>query len=110
MIGFFPPIYEDELLYSQLCRYYQRTGYTTYRSAIDDLFMHRTVHPVIEWVNEYTHDAMAHITRGTDFETVIREHTMFPAYTRFLPKNFIEKLMRWGVLKHNYIHSRHHAR
>lgn len=86
MIGFFPPIYEDELLYSQLCRYYQRTGYTTYLSAIDDLFMHRTVHPVIEWVNEYTHDAMAHITRGTDFETVIREHTMFPAYTRFLPK------------------------
>ena len=86
MIGFFPEIYEDELLYSQLCRYYQRTGYTTYRSAIDDLFMRRTVHPVIEWVNEYTPDAMRHITRNSDFETVVREHTMFPAYTRFLPK------------------------
>lgn len=86
MIGFFPEIYEDELLYSQLCRYYQRTGYAQYISAIDDLFMRRTVHPVIEWVNEYTPDAMAHIIRDTDFETVIREHTMFPAYTRFLPK------------------------
>ena len=86
MIGFFPEIYEDELLYSQLCRYYQRTGYTRYIFAIDDLFMHRTVHPVIEWVNAYTPDAMAHITKGTDFESVIRAHTMFPAYTRFLPK------------------------
>lgn len=86
MIGFFPRSYEDELLYSRLCRYYQRTGYTNYRSAVDDLFMRRTVHPVIEWVNEYTPDAMAHITAGTDFETVIRQHTMFPAYTRFLPK------------------------
>lgn len=86
MIGFFPEIYEDELLYSQLCRYYQRSGYTRYIFAIDDLFMHRTVHPVIEWVNAYTFDALAHITKGTDFETVIRMHTMFPAYTRFLPK------------------------
>ena len=86
MIGFFPEIYEDELLYSQLCRYYQRTGYTRYIFAIDDLFMHRTVHPVIEWVNEYTHDAMAHITKDSGFETMVRMHTMFPAYTRFLPK------------------------
>ena len=86
MIGFFPAIYEDELLYSQLCRYYQRTGYTKYIFAIDDLFMRRTVHPVIEWVNEYTSNAMAHITKDADFETVIRHHTMFPAYTRFLPK------------------------
>ena len=86
MIGFFPDIYPDELLYSQLCRYYQRTGYTKYIFAVDDLFMRRTVHPAIEWVNEYSPDAMDHITRGTDFETVIREHTMFPAYTRFLPK------------------------
>lgn len=86
MIGFFPDIYEDELLYSQLCRYYQRTGYTKYIFAVDDLFMRRTVHPVVEWVNEYSPDAMDHITKGTDFETVIRDHTMYPAYCRFLPK------------------------
>ena len=86
MIGFFPEIYDDELLYSQLCRYYQRTGYTKYIFAVDDLFMRRTVHPVIEWVNEYTPNAMDHITKGTDFETGVRDHTMFPAYTRFLPK------------------------
>ena len=86
MIGFFPEIYKDELLYSQLCRYYQRTGYTKYLSAVDDLFMRRTAHPVIEWVNEFTPDCMKNITRNMDFETVIREHTMFPAYTRFLPK------------------------
>ena len=86
MIGFFPARYDDELLYSQLCRYYQRTGYSKYRSAVDDLFLHRSVHPTYEWANSYTPDALAHITEGTDFETVIREHTMFPAYTRFLPQ------------------------
>lgn len=86
MIGFFPEIYEDELLYSQLCRYFQRTGYTRYVYAADDLYMRRTAHPVIEWVNEYSQDAMEHITKNKGFETIIREHTMFPAYTRFLPK------------------------
>lgn len=86
MIGFFPSIYPDELLYSQLCRYYQRSGYTKYLFAVDDLFLRRTAHPVLEWTNEYTPDAMANITRDMDFETVIREHTMFPAYCRFLPK------------------------
>lgn len=86
MIGFFPTIYDDELLYSQLCRYYQRSGYTRYLSAADDLFAHRTVRPIFEWVNEYTKDAMGHITKHQNFETVVRDHTMFPAYTRFLPK------------------------
>ena len=86
MIGFFPRLYDDELLYSQLCRYYQRTGYMKYLSAADDLFLKRTTRPVIEWVNKYHPDAMDHITRDSDFETVVREHTMFPAYTRFLPK------------------------
>ena len=80
MIGFFPEIYKDELLYSQLCRYYQRTGYTKYIFAIDDLFMRRTVHPVIEWVNEYTHDALDHITKGSDFETVVRNHILLLAF------------------------------
>lgn len=94
MIGFFPEIYPDELLYSQLSRYYQRTGYTKYIFAVDDLFMRRTARPVIEWVNEYTPDAMEHITRNMNFEQVIRNHTMFPAYTRFLPKERRNKALQ----------------
>ena len=44
MIGFFPDIYPDELLYSQLCRYYQRTGYTKFLFAVDSIAVaeHRT--------------------------------------------------------------------
>ena len=41
---------------------------------------------ITDAVNEYKPEALDHITKGSDFETVIREHTMFPAYTRFLPK------------------------
>ena len=85
MIGFFPAAYEDELLYSQLCRYYQRTGYTQYVYALDDLFKRRTVHPSIEYVNDYTEEAMSWITREEPFEAIVEHHTMFPAYSRFLP-------------------------
>ena len=86
MISFFPEIHEDELLYSQLCRYYQRTGYTRFIFAADDLYLRRTVRPAIEWVNAFTPDAMEHITKHMDFETIILQHTMFPAYARFLSK------------------------
>ena len=107
MIGFFPEIYPDELLYSQLCRYYQRSGYTGYIYAADDIFLRRTVHPSIEFVNEYTPDAIAHITKDMDFETVVRLHTMFPAYTRFLPKkrrdDALRALVRCEGIYHNLV-------
>lgn len=85
MIAMFPSFYPDELTYSLLARYYQRSGYIRYIFAAEDLFQSKTSRPDIEFVNLYTHDALQMITREMPMEQVIEKHTMFPYYGRFLP-------------------------
>lgn len=103
MIGFFPTPYPDELLYSVLSRYYDKSGYTFYVFAAEDLFVSKTVRPDIEFLNQYTDDALAALTNNMSIEDVIMEHTMFPYYARFLPydkrKNALEALR---LMKTNY--------
>ncbi len=84
MILYFPKAYPDELLYSQLSRYYIKSGYTAYRFAAEALYKSKTVKPNIEFINAFTEEALQAITNGTTFEEVILTHTMFPYYARFL--------------------------
>ena len=85
MIAYFPEIYPDELLYSQLARYFAHSGYMAYVCAAEDLFESRAVRPDIEFLNAYTRDALERITSEMLMENVIIRHTMFPYYGRFLP-------------------------
>ncbi|MBE6663270.1 MAG: hypothetical protein E7602_02065 [Ruminococcaceae bacterium] len=84
MILYFPKAYPDELLYSQLARYYIKSGYTAYRFAAEALYKNKTIKPNIEFINAFTEEALQAITNGTTFEEVILTHTMFPYYARFL--------------------------
>lgn len=86
MIAQFPYFYPDELVYSLLARYYERSGYIRYIFAAEDLFQSKTVRPDIEFVNQYTSAALQMITKEIPIEQVIEKHTMFPYYGRFLPK------------------------
>ena len=86
MISYFPQIYPDELLYSQLARYYYKSGYMAYIFAPEDLFTNRWVRPDIEFVNSYTQNAYGAITRNLPLYEVIMKHTMFPYYGRLLDK------------------------
>lgn len=86
MITQFPYLYPDELVYSLLARYYERSGYIRYIFAAEDLFQSKTVRPDIEFVNQYTPAALQMITKEITIEQVIEKHTMFPYYGRFLPK------------------------
>lgn len=85
MIAQFPYFYHDELVYSLIARYYQRSGYMRYIFAAEDLFQAKTVKPDIEFINLYTPAALKMITREMTMEQVIEKHTMFPYYGRFLP-------------------------
>ena len=85
MITYFPTAYPDELLYSQLARYYVRSGYLAYVYAAEELFTSKIVRPDMEFVNTYTPDALQLITREISMENVVWKHTMFPYYGRFLP-------------------------
>lgn len=85
MIGHFPEIYPDELIYSLLARFYVKSGYLCYWYAAEDLFQSKTIRPDIEFVNAYTPAALQRITRNLSMEDMVLKHTMFPYYGRFLP-------------------------
>ena len=86
MIAFFPRAYSDELLYSLLSRYHQRTGNARFVFTAEELFINgKITHPSIEFTNAYTKDAMMWLTKEKAWETVAKKHTMYPAYIRFLP-------------------------
>lgn len=91
MLAYFPTAYPDELLYSQLARYYTKSGYMAYTFAAEELFVSKTVRPDINFINSYTPAAVQTITRNMTMEAVIEKHTMFPYYGRFLQKERREK-------------------
>ena len=86
MIAFFPELYSDELLYSWFARYYVKAGYLTLTDALEDLYIHRYTKPDIEFLNELKPDVVEMMEKQYDMEYLIREHTMFSSYGRFLPK------------------------
>lgn len=85
MISFFPNAYPDELLYSQLSRYYAKSGYLAYICAAEDLYQQKTIRPNMEFINALTPEAVAMVTKNMPMDSVIQRHTMFPYYGRFLP-------------------------
>lgn len=85
MIGFMPDFYPDELVYSLLARYYQRSGYLAYIHAAKDLYSVPTIRPDMYFINPMREEAWELITRRTSSEDVIINHTMVPAFARLLP-------------------------
>lgn len=87
MIAFFPEIYPDELLYSQIARYHAHSGYSNLVFTMTDIYKNANLTlPSIEFVNQYTPDSMHWITKNGTWESIVEHHTMYPAYIRFLPQ------------------------
>jgi len=86
MIAYFPPPYEDELLYSWLARYYSKSGYMAYTLAAEDLFVNKNTKPSIEFISRLTFAALEAIERYVPRARLIEKHTMFPYYVRFLER------------------------
>ena len=103
MIAYFPTAYPDELLYSQLARYYTKSGYMAYSFAAEEMFTSKTVRPDMDFINSYTPGAVQAITRNIPMEAVIEKHTMFPCYGRFLPKERRQRAFQSLIsMKGNY--------
>ena len=103
MIAYFPTAYPDELLYSQLARYYTKSGYMAYIFAAEELFVSKTVRPDINFINSFTPAAVQAITRDISMEAVVEKHTMFSSYGRFLPKKRRQKAFQYlASMKGNY--------
>ena len=86
MITYFPEVYPDELLYSQLARCYVKAGYPAYIYMAEDFFQDRKVRPDIEFINSLTPAALQIITKEMPIREIILKHTMFPYYGRFIAK------------------------
>lgn len=85
MIAFFPELYADELIYSWFSRYYMKSGYLSLTYALEDLYTRQYIRPDIEFLNELRPEVVKIITRQYSMEKLIKEHTMFSSYGRFLP-------------------------
>jgi len=87
MISFFPFVYPDELLYSQLCRYHVRSGNLTYTMTAKDLYArNRFVIPDMLFLNRFNEDALDWICGEDTLKEVVINQTMFPSFVRFIPK------------------------
>ncbi|MFR2886605.1 MAG: TniQ family protein [Clostridium butyricum] len=84
-IGYFPSIYEDELLYSVFARYYQHTGHITYGYVAEELFGDSKVIPSVEFINSLKPEVLQLLLKNMTMQELIKNYTMFPYYARFIP-------------------------
>ena len=84
MIGFFPELYEDELVYSWFARYHVHSGYTSVTASYIDLYANKSVRPSIELLNSLSYDAAEVIRKHISLKDLLQKHTMFPEYARFI--------------------------
>ena len=96
MIGFFPKLYEDELVYSWIARYLVYSGYTSASDAYQDLYFNKNLRPSVELMNNMIDDAKAVMARYTTIDELILQHTLFPEYGRFIDPIKRERLLREG--------------
>lgn len=85
-IGYFPTIYEDELIYSVLARFYAHSGYLSYNDVSVELFSSKKVRPDKEFIKKLQPEILKLLTKQICMEEVIEKHTMFPFYGRFIDK------------------------
>lgn len=94
MIGYFPELYEDELVYSWIARYLVHSGYTSAADAYQDLFFNKNLRPSVELMNNLIDDAKSVMTKYMSLEELIYKHTLFPEYGRFIDPTKRERLVK----------------
>ena len=94
MMTFFPVPYEDEVLYSVLARYHVRSGNISYKATMRDLFGATSVTAVMDLPSNIQNlvNNMPLNSRYTE-EYLIKNHTLFPFYSAFLPPERAEKVL-----------------
>ncbi len=90
MIAQFPPFYPDELLYSAFARYYVRSGHSNLRDCMKDLYP-SICRPTVEYSNALNAEVIKILS---DIEDVIKKHTMYSNYARFVSASRRRKALR----------------
>ncbi len=100
MIGYLPPIYPDELVYSWFCRYYVHSGSLNHKLTLDDLFCKRSDCLSKEFIGNLNSEVRERIEKVITVRDLILKHTMFTQYARFVPnkKETVEILINDGTV------------
>ncbi|NHN31618.1 TnsD family Tn7-like transposition protein [Paenibacillus agricola] len=83
MLGSFPSLYPDEILYSGIARYHQRTAGKSFKDTVQDLFDGTLVCATVD-LPSHLGKLSDKLAGGLDTETLINHHTLLPYYRPFL--------------------------
>lgn len=93
MLSYFPDPYPDEILYSVLARYHVRSGNTSMKSTLDELFGSSTVISTLDLPSHI--DALcARLPKGSLLmpNELISLHTLLPFYAPFMPERRTDRI------------------
>lgn len=95
MLSFFPTPYPDELLYSVFARYHARSGNTSPKVTLKELFGTTTATTIVD-LPSYLNALISSMPKLSNYtaEELIRNHTLFPFYAPFLPKKRADEVLK----------------
>lgn len=98
MITFFPVPYEDELLYSILGRYHIRSGNTSIKSTIQDVFGKTSITAVAD-LPSHLNRIIDNMPVGNQYnaDMLVHKHTLYPFYSAFLPDEQAVKIKEYMI-------------
>ena len=96
MPTYFPTPYPDEVLYSLIARYHQRSGNPIARDTARELFCGRFSRPSMILPNYLGSLAEQTTAHGLDFQKLLINHTLFPFYTVFSSEKNIRRIYDWA--------------
>ncbi|MBD5584216.1 MAG: TniQ family protein [Clostridia bacterium] len=104
MIKFLVPIYPDESVYSYLCRLYCHSGYVWHRGFANEVFSRWCEVPEYNFINVLNDDFRKTLEEYIPYKKLLLEHTLFPYYARFLPKERKIKAYEYAIKNEPFIH------
>lgn len=96
MMTFFPSPYQDEILYSVLARYHVRSGNTSIKATLEDLYSKTTATAVMD-LPSHLNRLIENMPVGSRYTVneLIRYYTLFPFYAAFLPPEQAESIKKF---------------
>jgi len=86
MIGYFPTIYPDELVYSYLARIGVHNGYLLYSHLSEDLYGTINYIPSIEFMDKLLPEVEQQLVGNGTVKEIVMKHTMMPFYGGFVSR------------------------
>lgn len=84
-IAYFPTIFEDELIYSVLARFYVHSGSMSMEYVNKEIFISARQGKLDkEFIKPLKQEVVELLTKNMTIEELLEKHTMFPCYGRFL--------------------------